>query len=300
MKSHGRPARGACSVCREGSPPAARVSQAQPARARRWYAFVDCAECGFRFVHPAPDREELDAWYRTHFSASYGGYMRAGDIKREHFRARLDEIEPYVAAPGRLLDVGCAAGYLLEVAQDGWDVQGVELNPLCESSLPPSLRGRVAYTALDQAKLDGQFDLITLFDVLEHSPDPRAELAAAVRWLAPDGWLAVQVPCIDSAGARFFGRRWYHYAPPAHLAYFSRATLGRLADSLGLEVAAAFFVSKRFSTAYLWSQVSSTWLGSRGARVPLGPLGSLRFPVPLSERLFLLRARSECARSLEV
>ena len=68
---------------------------------------------------------------------------------------------------GRLLDVGCAAGFLLEVARErGWDVQGVELNPECASALAPDLRGRVAYTTLAWAKLEGRFALITLFDML--------------------------------------------------------------------------------------------------------------------------------------
>ena len=284
--------RGVCAVC-GGERELREVFRKRSRRApRNFFAFVDCSECGFRFVHPAPGREELAAWYQTHFTGNYHGYIRAGGLKREHFRARMDEIEAHVSPPGRLLDVGCAAGFLLEVAQErGWDVRGVELNPECESALAPSLRGRVAFATLDRAKLDGQFDLITMFDVLEHSPDPRAELAAAAHWLAPDGWLAVQVPCIDSVGARLFGRRWYHYAPPAHLAYFSRATLGRLAAALGLEVATAFFVRKRFSAAYLWSQVAGTWLGGRGASVPLGPLGRVSFDLPLSERLFLLRHR---------
>lgn len=254
------------------------------------FAIVACPQCNLQFVSPAPSDQALERHYQQSFEHNYGNYVEAADIKHAHFRAKLDQIEQHCNHRGKLLDVGCANGYLLSVAQDrGWEVTGVELNPAVASHLPESLSTKVHFGTVADYPGPGDFDLVTLFDVLEHVPDPRATLERCALLARPHALVAIQIPSVDSLGARAFGSRWMHYAPPSHLTYFSATTITRLLERLGFEVLSTSWTRKLFTVEYLWRQVSTQYLGSLGASLKIPAPLNFRFPVSMSERLVIAR-----------
>jgi SAM-dependent methyltransferase len=74
----------------------------------------------------------------------------------------------------------------------------------------------------------GSFDLITLWDVVEHLPDPVAALGRARELLRPGGLLLIETQNVESRFAHLLGRRWQHFKQAEHLWHFSPATLARL------------------------------------------------------------------------
>ena len=203
---------------------------------------VRCTACGLVFVWPQPRPEELEALY------SAGGYHAEVDEaeRRRTFARRLAQIEDLAPRRGRVLDVGCSKGYFLDVARaEGWDAVGVDLNRNAVDEA--QARGLdIRHGDLDaQGFEDGSFDVVTLFDLLEHTSAPRATLAECRRLLRPGGVLVASTPNIGGLVPRvtywLFARTlgaWDHPTPPGHLVQFSRRTLRKMLEGAGYEVVA--------------------------------------------------------------
>jgi 2-polyprenyl-3-methyl-5-hydroxy-6-metoxy-1,4-benzoquinol methylase len=138
---------------------------------------------------------------------------------------------------GRLLEIGCACGFLLVAARErGFAVQGVEMSAWASAYARDTYGLAVHTGTLEAARLPADsVDAVVLADVIEHLFDPRATLAEIHRVLTPGGRLLLLTPDIGSAVARAAGARWWGLLDD-HYVYFSRATLGRLLAEEGFAV----------------------------------------------------------------
>jgi 2-polyprenyl-3-methyl-5-hydroxy-6-metoxy-1,4-benzoquinol methylase len=210
------------------------AAEAAPFYAKNGYVIVECAACHMRFVSPMPPPEELTAHYQKaeYFSGENDqGYLNYADMKKAlqpHFQHRLQIIEAQLPQRGKILEVGCAAGYFLEEArQRGWHISGMELSQDMAHNAEQLLHIPI-YTTL-AAVLDRDFDAITLWEVIEHLPDPIGTLRQLRDRLRPGGMLMLSTPNTGHWQAIRAKERWIGYRPPSHLQYFTRETL---ADSL--------------------------------------------------------------------
>lgn len=217
--------------------------QREPIWRKNGYELVQCRDCGLLFVANPPDPQALQKLYS--FEAGYHTELAADDWAARHHRAEarrnLATLQRHVRQ-GRLLDIGCSTGLFLEGARDaGFDAIGIEYSP--DSARVAQAKGLdVAVGALTADRYaEASFDIITLWDVIEHLPDPQATLAVAVRMLKPGGLLVAKTPNCDGwyprlslAVAHRVGF-WGHPDPPGHLFQFSTATLSRLFSQNGLQ-----------------------------------------------------------------
>jgi 2-polyprenyl-3-methyl-5-hydroxy-6-metoxy-1,4-benzoquinol methylase len=154
----------------------------------------------------------------------------------------IDVINQYVSAPGRLLDVGCAMGLFLEQAKKvGWQVAGVEISEYSAAYAREHLNIDVFVGDMQQLVEDGvisphSFDVVTVWDTLEHLQDPSGFLATLHRVLRPDGLLFLSTVNIDGVVAKRDGGDWHFFAPPGHLFYFSENTLKGFLKKAGFEI----------------------------------------------------------------
>jgi len=159
------------------------------------------------------------------------------------------------------LEVGCGAGWMLRaLRRHGWMVVGNERT--FEGTIFASrMNGVPMFTGdLSALKAHPQFDLIILFQVLEHLQDPLGTLRHCATSLKPRGSLVVAVPNLESWQARLTGRSWFHLDVPRHLFHFSPRSLSEVLSKIGLQVNSLRFVSFEHDP-YGWEQSILNLLG---------------------------------------
>jgi 2-polyprenyl-3-methyl-5-hydroxy-6-metoxy-1,4-benzoquinol methylase len=224
-----------CTVCRAGDAAVAHVVDG--------HRIVRCRRCGHLYVSPRPPLDEIREIYGEHYFQNpafertdhdaYFGYM---DYLRDRERIvlRLGEVLARIERHewrGRLLDVGCGPGFFVATAAaSGWDAWGVELNKHAVAWANEHVTDRVLHGTVETLEFpDAAFDCVTMFDVIEHLPDPRSDLLDVWRVLRPGGLLVVVTPDAGALVPRLLGSRWLEMKrAPEHLHFFSVDTLARL------------------------------------------------------------------------
>ena len=220
--------------------------QNTPIFAMKGYQLVSCAECGLAFIANPPSQDELARLYSldgAHYHAELQDptsvqYQRIARISAQHLR-----FVHKVADGGRLVDVGCSTGQFLGRAlAEGFDGSGVEFSPESATFAAAHTGVAIERGSIHDCRLaPGSVDVLTMFDVIEHVPDPAADLAAAWRLLKPGGWLVLSTPNIDGLFPRLsysLAHRldyWPHPEPPYHLYQFSVKTLAAMLEKAGFE-----------------------------------------------------------------
>lgn len=194
-----------------------------------------CAGCGLSYVDPLPSREELTRFYANRYRLEYKQASRPR-LKHVHRAGKVALSRLRVAAllakpAARVLDCGAGGGefsYLM--SSRGYRVTGIEPNDGYREFARGEYGVDLRPGALDDVEFgDNEFDLITIFHVLEHIPDPSAALARLAGWLRPGGHLYVEVP--NAVTQVSSPSNLYHRA---HLYYFAAAPLLALAERAGL------------------------------------------------------------------
>lgn len=152
------------------------------------------------------------------------------------WRERLDHsiLQLPASAQGRILDVGCGVGALLEaLSLLGWETEGIDTDAtvvaLCQGR---GLNARVGLLE-EQHYPDGSFDVVTMMHVIEHVPDPLRTLREVYRILRPGGRLIMLTPNLNSLGHQRFGIDWLGLDIPRHLCLFTSSTLTQVVEAVG-------------------------------------------------------------------
>jgi SAM-dependent methyltransferase len=209
---------------------------------RDGFHIVECTHCGLVYVGEDPAQIDFPALYDEGYynggeEGVFTDYMGQAQARRRSARRRVWGLRR-LKRRGRLLDVGCAAGFFLVEASAHFAVRGVELSAFSSRFARERFGLDVVTGTLHDAAFGAaQFDLVTLWDVIEHLPDPAAALTEVARVLAPDGRVVLTTGDVGSDYARAHGAHWHLMTPPWHLYYFSRATLATLAARAGLRFA---------------------------------------------------------------
>ncbi|MCH2169413.1 class I SAM-dependent methyltransferase [Myxococcota bacterium] len=272
-----------CLVCAE---------KGWPFPVRGEVSLVRCTGCGLEWQHPLPLPGTLESLYGDDYFERWGAtpaeFESVREMKRDTYSALLDRLKPH-RPTGSLLDVGCALGYLVELAGErGYDAFGLDRNAAAIDRAPETLAARLHCGELDGQAFPGKaFDVITLVDVLEHVARPDRLLADCRARLEPGGVLVLIVPNAASFTRSLFRRYWPHYAPE-HLYLFGPENLRRLIASSGyvlLDLKTGF--RKTLMGSYLVSYATRV-----GGFVPagLGRFGDWHLRLPTGEMLIIARA----------
>ena len=225
-----------------------------------------CKQCGHGVTDHGVSAEAITAWYARHSLDTVFLADEAG--RRRTARRVLRRIEQIVGRKGKLLDVGAGPGLFLSEAKNiGWEVAGIE--PAASSRAYAARHSGIDIVAGGINELarvpENTYDVVTLFDVIEHVTDPITSLRRVARVLVPGGILVLTTPRFDSFVARLLGKYWYAIFP-AHLHFFTRRSLALALSAAHLELLSTRSHVRHLSVGYIWQRLRG-WLGGGGKTV---------------------------------
>jgi 2-polyprenyl-3-methyl-5-hydroxy-6-metoxy-1,4-benzoquinol methylase len=201
------------------------------------FSIVQCQRCKLVYLNPRPSAAELPAVYPETRYDPFQTIHTTGPIAPHPLQWSRGEQLTHLSGPGKVLDVGCGDGLFLKAMQQlGWSCVGVEPNQSAVEFARSHLGLDVRLGEIFAIGAQENFDLITLWDALEHTPSPTTVLSHAAKLLTPTGRIALSVPNWDSFERMIFRGRWIALDAPRHLYHFSPQTATHLLNKCGFEI----------------------------------------------------------------
>ncbi len=204
--------------------------------------YVRCGRCGLVYTSPAKTAENLqkiaDEWAVKHHASSVKTVWEGNEHLWEIvYGPRMKRLERY-RENGRILDVGCSTGDFLACAKSrAWKVHGVELAEHTANIARKRLDCEIRHGTFEHSNFESEyFDVVTMWDVVEHVLEPRVIVQEAFRVLRPGGALVLFTPNYNALTRRLIFDRWSALTPENHMCVFNKSTITRLLNECGGEV----------------------------------------------------------------
>jgi SAM-dependent methyltransferase len=201
---------------------------------------VKCDNCGLIFACFLPTPVQLEDFYNKHKQPTkerIETYLRGRTSRERRNRRKLSYLEKIQGHKGRLLDIGCGLGLLVKDASErGWQAQGIDLDKDLIEYGTKTFHVDLIHTRLEEANFpDGYFDVITMFNLLDHIGEPLTFLKEVERVLRPGGVIYLNLHDAGGWKAKKFKENWSAYCPPGHLYYYNLGTLEAMLHKTGLK-----------------------------------------------------------------
>lgn len=258
------------------------------------YPIYRCTNCTLKQTDLGEPYEKFITNYyaKAYFTGgkNYGAYADYAEDKWfivQNMKKFLAKIKKYKKR-GKLLDVGCALGFFVELAsQNGFDAYGFDPSDYAVAAAKRTLGDSIKHGTIQSISYPkGEFDVITMFDVVEHLGDPIADLQKLIGYLKDDGIIIIATGNADSLSAKLFKRRWTFYIPPQHTYFFTKKNFQTVLGRAGLRPIEWFGIGKWMSFRYVLNLARSTgesllgeWLYKLTYKLKLG-----RLPIYLAMR----------------
>jgi SAM-dependent methyltransferase len=220
-----------CPVCNSGS---------RSLFKKQSYAIRTCHVCHHQFAEILPNPEHIDQVYNNDYFhggsqrlSGYFDYFGEGKFLRQKGSNYAKLMQRYAKKGRRLLDVGSAAGFILQGFLDrSWTGYGIEPN-LQMVEYGRSLKIPVEPASLTELCTDELFDLVLMIQVAAHLTDLQSSFAKVANQIQPNGFWLIETGDRNSLSARLRGQHWQAYHPPELLHWFSRSDLQRMVAQFG-------------------------------------------------------------------
>jgi SAM-dependent methyltransferase len=199
------------------------------------FHLLRCKQCSLATLSPILQPDELDKYYPPGYISFPKAVADEHNILRRLDRwygieKRCQQVIRRAKRPGKLLDIGCATGVFLHgMQQHGWDCYGVEPSVHASAYARDRFNLPVFTGFLEESNFQNQtFDVITMWDVLEHVPNPKQVLEMIHTLLNPGGWLVISMPNSQAWERYIFGKYWAGWDVPRHFYVYDPKTVSQL------------------------------------------------------------------------
>ncbi|MCP4202865.1 MAG: class I SAM-dependent methyltransferase [bacterium] len=233
----------------------------RPIFAIEHHQIYECDGCQHRMTRPPDSAKHVEETYGDDYfqdgRAGYPGYLEEEPLLRARGARYANLAESYLGSPGRVLDVGAAAGFSLKsFVESGWQGVGIEPNRRMALYAREELGLDVRQGTIEKFSEEADFDLICLLQVISHLVDLQLAIRNMKNCLAAHGLVLIETWNWQSWTARGLGARWHQYSPPSVLHWFCPQSLDLLMDQHQLERVATGRPRKRLSWRHARSLLS--------------------------------------------
>jgi hypothetical protein len=263
-------------------------------RRKDGFDLVACPAFGMVMRAVFPSVAEVDEIYDEAYFKSdpvnptdgYADYLADAETHRAAARRRLALLDRFAPSRGRLLDVGAAAGFFVDEAiNQGWQAEGVDIAQRMVDWGRRELGVPIRVGRISSVPERGVFAAVTMWDYIEHSANPAADIERANDLLVEGGLIAISTGDVDSIAAKLCGSRWHLLTPRHHNFFFSEGTLSKLLDRAGFKLEWRGHPGSRYSLAHLAYKldrgVRSRVTRAVARRLKGSHFGRYRFPLNL-------------------
>lgn len=265
------------------------------------YWILSCPNCRHQYVNINPSVVHAEMIYSDNYfeggGDGYLNYLNESQIIRGHGQQYGRILKRYMI-PGTVLDIGAAAGFILQgLVDEGWSGQGIEPNDKMANYARTELGLFVQTGTLEQLATDEKsFDLVTMIQVIPHFYNLRLALQIATDVTKPQGFWLIETWNRESLTAKIFGKNWHEYSPPSVLHWFSPDDLSNLAAQYGFTKVAIGKPEKWINGSHVKSllryKLQDVWFGKFFLAILNLIPDSLAIPYPAEDLFWILFQKS--------
>ena len=212
---------------------------------------IKCSRCGLIFVNPDNiDPNNVQKLYQDQPHDNI--YSREEQGRCLTFENCLKRIEAITQRPGKMLDIGCASGVFLNISRKrNWEPYGIEPSSEAVNEAKSKYNISVVRGGIESSSFaDSSLDAITMFDVIEHTVNPKEIVKFVHGVLKKKGVLLIVTPDINSILSKILKEKW-HAILPSHLFYFTKKSLSELLETGGFRIVKTRTHTRNFTLSYL-------------------------------------------------
>ena len=197
--------------------------------------YVKCEECEMIYLDPVFKEKHLNDYYKNLDSGQGDKISKESLFYKENYTNGLFDLEKYIDK-GKILDMGCSIGIFLDIAKErGWETFGLELH--IEDAKIAEKKGHTIFKeTLEKQQVTNKFDVISLWNVFEHLPDPHSYLNLLSTFLRKKGLIFLEIPNVSGLAPRIMQSKCNMFDGLAHCNLYSIDTLELVAKKNGFSL----------------------------------------------------------------
>lgn len=208
---------------------------------KKKFTIVSCKDCDFLFTNPRPKDEDLGQYYVSDHYISHNNtrkniFEKAYQVVRKfNIKSKYRLVSEFFNS-GRILDIGCGTGEFLQKCKNkNWKTKGIEPSEIARKQAIENHNLDVDEST-DLSELNDEFDIITMWHVLEHVTELNSTISEIKRLLSKDGKAIIAVPNTNSFDCSYYKEYWAAYDLPIHLYHFSKDSIVRVFEKHGFSL----------------------------------------------------------------
>jgi 2-polyprenyl-3-methyl-5-hydroxy-6-metoxy-1,4-benzoquinol methylase len=233
------------------------------------WELMSCNSCGLVFLKNVPSNDELKTIYNDeYFTDGQKSPLDDHNIEANptylNSKKRIKFIKKFGINSGKLLDVGCSTGVFAKVASKDFEVEGIDVSEYAVKYAQEHLNIKAQIGTVFNAKLNKNiYDIITMWDVIEHVTNANAYIKRISELIKPNGLFVLSTGDINTTMFKIQRENWHLLTPPQHIYFFNPQNISVLLEEHGFKVIKILYKGQYTNVGYIFNKLKNMYSDRR-------------------------------------